>query len=173
LFEEMGVRYLGPIDGHDLPLVISTLQFAKTCREPIVIHILTKKGKGFEAATKFPEKFHGLGPYDVNTGDTPAAKPGAAPMWQDVMGKTMVKMCRKDNTIVGITAAMPSGTGLKHLEREVPDKYYDVASRRNTRLFSRLAWPRWAFIQCAQFIRVFSSAPTIASIMTCACRICR
>ena len=126
LFEEMGVRYLGPIDGHDLPLVISTLQFAKTCREPIVIHVLTKKGKGFEAAQKFPEKFHGLGPYDVNTGDTPAAKPGAAPMWQDVMGQTMVKLCRKDNTIVGITAAMPSGTGLKHLEKALPDRYYDV-----------------------------------------------
>ena len=126
LFEEMGVRYLGPIDGHDLPMLISTLEFAKTCREPIVIHVLTKKGKGYEAATKFPEKFHGLGPYDIATGDTPPAKPGAAPMWQDVMGKTMVKLSKKDNTIVGITAAMPSGTGLKHLEKEMPDRYYDV-----------------------------------------------
>ena len=71
-FEEMGLRYLGPIDGHDLPLLISTLEFAKTCDHPIVIHILTQKGKGFEAALKFPEKFHGLGPYDVKTGDTPA-----------------------------------------------------------------------------------------------------
>jgi 1-deoxy-D-xylulose-5-phosphate synthase len=126
LFEEMGVRYLGPIDGHDLPLLISTLEFAKTCNEPIVIHVLTKKGKGFEAALKFPEKFHGLGPYDVRTGDTPSAKPGTPPLWQDVMGESLVKLCRKNNTLVGITAAMPTGTGLKHLEKAMPERYYDV-----------------------------------------------
>src|ERR1039457_5615053 len=125
-FEEMGMRYLGPIDGHDLPLLISTLEFAKTCDHPIVIHVLTQKGKGFEAALKFPEKFHGLGPYNAQTGETPAAKPGAAPMYQDVMGQTLVKLCQKNNTLVGITAAMPSGTGLKHLEKAMPDRYYDV-----------------------------------------------
>ena len=126
LFEEMGVRYLGPIDGHDLPLLISTLEFAKLCDRPIVIHILTKKGKGFEAALKFPEKFHGTGPYDVSTGDSPPAKPGAPPNYQDVLGQTLVKLCQKNNTLVGITAAMPSGTGLKHLEKAMPDRYYDV-----------------------------------------------
>jgi 1-deoxy-D-xylulose-5-phosphate synthase len=126
LFEEMGLRYLGPIDGHDLPLLISTLEFAKTCDHPIVIHILTQKGKGFDAALKSPEKFHGTGPYDVRTGDTLPAKPGAPPNYQDVMGQTMVKLCQKDNTLVGITAAMPSGTGLKHLEKAMPDRYYDV-----------------------------------------------
>jgi 1-deoxy-D-xylulose-5-phosphate synthase len=126
LFEEMGVRYLGPIDGHDLPLLISTLEFAKTCDHPIVIHILTQKGKGFEAALKYPEKFHGLGPYDVKTGETPAVKPGTPPNYQDVMGQTLVKLCQKDTTLVGITAAMPSGTGLKHLEKAMPDRYYDV-----------------------------------------------
>jgi 1-deoxy-D-xylulose-5-phosphate synthase len=126
LFEEMGLRYLGPIDGHDLPLLISTLEFAKACDHPIVIHILTQKGKGFEAALKHPEKFHGLGPYDVKTGETPAAKPGTPPMYQDVMGQTLVKLCRRDNRLVGITAAMPSGTGLKHLEKALPDRYYDV-----------------------------------------------
>ncbi len=125
-FEEMGMRYLGPIDGHNLPLLVSTLEFAKTCDHPIVIHVLTQKGKGFEAALKFPEKFHGLGPYDAKTGETPAAKPGAAPMYQDVMGQTLVKLCQKNNTLVGITAAMPTGTGLKHLEKAMPDRYYDV-----------------------------------------------
>ncbi len=126
LFEEMGVRYLGPIDGHDLPLLISTLEFAKTCDHPIVIHILTKKGKGFEAALKQPEKFHGLGPYDVKTGETPAAKPGTPPAYQDVFGQTMVKLCRNNNNLVGITAAMPTGTGLKHLEKAMPERYIDV-----------------------------------------------
>ena len=126
LFEEMGVRYLGPIDGHDLPLLISTLEFAKTCDHPIVIHILTRKGRGFEAALKFPEKFHGLGPYNAQTGETPAAKPGTAPMYQDVMGQTLVKLCQRNNTLVGLTAAMPTGTGMKHLEKAMPDRYFDV-----------------------------------------------
>jgi 1-deoxy-D-xylulose-5-phosphate synthase len=126
LFEEMGVRYLGPIDGHDLPLLISTLEFAKTCDHPIVIHILTQKGKGFDAALKSPEKFHGTGPYDIRTGDSPPAKAGSPPNYQDIMGQTLVKLCQKDNTLVGITAAMPSGTGLKHLEKAMPDRYYDV-----------------------------------------------
>src|SRR5256886_5971628 len=126
IFEEMGMRYLGPIDGHDLPLLISTLEFAKTFDRPIVIHVLTKKGKGFDAALKNPEKFHGLGPYDVATGATLPAKPGAPPSWQDVFGHAMVKLCQKDNSIVGITAAMPSGTSLKILEKAMPNRYYDV-----------------------------------------------
>lgn len=126
LFEEMGVRYLGPIDGHDLPLVISTLEFAKACDHPIVIHLLTQKGKGYEAALRAPEKFHGTGPYDVMTGDSVPGKPGAPPNYQDVMGQTLVRLCRNDRRIVGITAAMPSGTGLKHLEKAMPDRYYDV-----------------------------------------------
>ncbi|MGD0251266.1 MAG: 1-deoxy-D-xylulose-5-phosphate synthase [Verrucomicrobiota bacterium] len=126
IFEEMGLRYLGPIDGHDLPLLISTLEFAKTCDQPIVIHLLTEKGKGFDAALKSPEKFHGTGPYDVRTGDSLPARPGAPPNYQDVMGQTLVKLCQKDNTLVGITAAMPSGTGLKHLEKAMPDRYFDV-----------------------------------------------
>jgi 1-deoxy-D-xylulose-5-phosphate synthase len=126
IFEEMGVRYLGPIDGHDLPLLINTLEFAKTYDHPIVIHVLTKKGKGFDAALKNPEKFHGLGPYDVATGATLPAKPGAPPNWQDVFGQAMVKLCQKDSTVVGITAAMPTGTSLKILEKAMPDRYYDV-----------------------------------------------
>ena len=126
LFEEMGVRYLGPIDGHDLPLLISTLEFAKTCDHPIVIHILTRKGKGYEAALKSPEKFHGLGPYDAKTGETPTTKPGTPPAYQDVFGQTMVKLCKSNNNIVGITAAMPSGTGMKHLEKAMPERYIDV-----------------------------------------------
>ncbi|HXR04429.1 MAG TPA: 1-deoxy-D-xylulose-5-phosphate synthase [Verrucomicrobiae bacterium] len=126
IFEEMGLRYLGPIDGHDLPLLISTLEFARTCDHPIVIHLLTEKGKGFDAALKSPEKFHGTGPYDVRTGDSLPVKPGAPPNYQDVMGQALVKLCQKDNTLVGITAAMPSGTGLKHLEKAMPDRYFDV-----------------------------------------------
>jgi len=126
LFEELGMRYLGPIDGHNLPLLISTLEFAKQCDHPIVIHILTQKGKGFEAALKQPEKFHGLGPYNAATGETSSAKPGTPPAYQDVMGQTMIKLCRQNENIVGLTAAMPTGTGMKHLEKAMPERYFDV-----------------------------------------------
>ena len=123
----MGLRYLGPIDGHDLPLLISTLEFAKTCDHPIVIHVLTQKGKGYEAALKIPEKFHGTRALRRRRPATRLpAKPGTPPNYQDVFGQTLVKLCQKDNTLVGITAAMPSGTGLKHLEKAMPDRYYDV-----------------------------------------------
>ena len=125
IFEEMGLRYLGPLDGHDLPVLIAALDYAKSCDRPIVLHVLTKKGKGYDAALRHPEKLHGVGPYDVKTG-TAIKKSGGKPAWQDVFGKTMVRLCKKDSTVIGITAAMPSGTGLKILEKEMPDRYYDV-----------------------------------------------
>lgn len=126
IFEEMGLKYLGPIDGHDLQLVTQSLEYARKCEQPVVLHVLTKKGKGFEAALQHPEKFHGLGPYDAKTGITIASKPGGPPLWQEVFGQTMVKLCQKDNSVVGITAAMPSGTSLKLLEAAMPKRYYDV-----------------------------------------------
>jgi 1-deoxy-D-xylulose-5-phosphate synthase len=126
IFEEMGLRYIGPIDGHDLPVLISALEYAKACEQPVVLHTLTKKGKGYDVALAHPEKFHGTGPYDIRTGASPAPMPGTPPNWQDVFGQTMVKLCQRDSTIVGITAAMPSGTGLRILEKAMPDRYYDV-----------------------------------------------
>ena len=126
IFEELGIRYIGPLDGHNLPLMIKSLEYAKSCDHPVVLHVLTKKGKGYNAALKQPEKFHGLGPYDAKTGQTPSAKTDAAPNWQDVFGKQMLKLCERDSRIVGIGAAMPSGTGLKYLRDEMPDRYYDV-----------------------------------------------
>lgn len=126
IFEEMGLRYLGPIDGHDLPLLINSLAYAKTCDHPVVLHVITQKGKGFDAARKYPEKFHGTGPYDVVTGDSPPVKTGTPPAYQDVFGATMVKLAQRDNTVVGITAAMPTGTGLKALELALPKAYFDV-----------------------------------------------
>lgn len=125
IFEEMGLRYLGPLDGHDLPVLIAALDYAKSCDRPMVLHVLTKKGKGYDAALRHPEKLHGVGPYDVKTGAA-IKKSGRKPAWQDVFGKTMVRLCKKDSAVVGITAAMPSGTGLKILEKEMPNRYYDV-----------------------------------------------
>ncbi|MCS7337867.1 MAG: 1-deoxy-D-xylulose-5-phosphate synthase [Verrucomicrobiae bacterium] len=126
IFEELGLRYLGPIDGHDLPMLIHFLEFAKNYDRPIVLHVLTQKGKGYHAAQQHPEKFHGLGPYNIATGDPIPPQPGSPPNYSDVFGQALVKLCQQNPALIGITAAMPTGTGLRYLERAMPDRYFDV-----------------------------------------------
>ena len=125
-FEDMGFKYLGPMDGHDIPTLIRALQFAKECDSPIVLHIITTKGKGFEPAMLQPSRFHGTGPYDPTDGHAIKPNKPVPPTWQKVFGDTMYKICQSDKKVVGITAAMPNGTGLDLLERELPDQYIDV-----------------------------------------------
>ena len=126
LFEKFNLRYLGPIDGHDLPLLIQYLEFCKNSEKPVLLHVLTKKGKGYDVAINNPEKFHGTSPFDIATGQSTPTKPGTPPNWQDVFGKTIAKFAKADPKIVGITAAMPSGTSLSHLAKEVPKQFFDV-----------------------------------------------
>lgn len=125
-FEEFGLRYLGPMDGHNLPELIKTLEWAKKQDQPILLHIQTVKGKGYEKALEDPQTFHGTGPFDVNTGKGPAKKDGAAPNYQDVFGEAMVRFCDVNSKLVGITGAMPTGTGLIKLQKAKPDRYFDV-----------------------------------------------
>lgn len=126
LFEKFDVRYIGPIDGHDLAQVEYYFEFAKRAEQPVLLHVLTTKGKGYDVAIKNPERFHGASPFDAETGKGPAPAPNAPPKYQDVMGETLVKLARKNKKIVGITAAMPSGTGLNILEKQLPDQFFDV-----------------------------------------------
>jgi 1-deoxy-D-xylulose-5-phosphate synthase len=126
LFEKFGLRYLGPVDGHDLDALAKNLEFAKNCGVPVVVHVLTKKGRGLDAAVAHPERFHGSGPYDPVTGDGRKAAPGTPPNYQDVFGEALVRFARDDARIVGITGAMPSGTGLSHLSTHVPRQFFDV-----------------------------------------------
>lgn len=126
LFEKYGLRYIGPIDGHDFKLLDQYMSFAKRSEEPVILHVLTTKGKGYDAALKNPEKFHGTSPFTIATGENAPAKPNTPPNLQDVFGKALVKFAKADKRIVGITGAMPSGTGLKHLSEEVPEQYFDV-----------------------------------------------
>jgi 1-deoxy-D-xylulose-5-phosphate synthase len=123
IFEEFGLRYYGPIDGHDIPLLIRTFEFLKKQDEPVLLHILTKKGKGYEPAIKQPDKFHGLGKYKMETGETP---PAPVPTYSEVIGKTLARFADSNRKVVAITAAMPSGTGLAHFQKAHPDRYYDV-----------------------------------------------
>jgi 1-deoxy-D-xylulose-5-phosphate synthase len=124
-FETFGLRYIGPVDGHDLDAVIKNLEFAKTSDRPIIIHLLTQKGKGYEPALASPEKFHGLGPFDVETGQSPPSSSKAL-NYQDAFGKQLLKFAKDDKRIIGITAAMPPGTGLSYLRESLPEQFFDV-----------------------------------------------
>jgi len=126
LFENFGFRYLGPIDGHDLLLLEHYLNFCKTSDEPVLLHIVTRKGKGLEAALNNPEKFHGASPYYIETGETVETDNKHIPTYQDAMGKALVRFAKKDAKVVGITAAMASGTGLSFIKKELPNQFFDV-----------------------------------------------
>ena len=126
LFETYDVRYIGPIDGHDPQQVEHYLNFAKEAEQPVLLHMLTTKGKGYDVALQNPERFHGASPYAIDTGKGLAAPANTPPKYQDVMGRTLVKLAREKPEVFGITAAMPSGTGLNILEKELPDQFMDV-----------------------------------------------
>ena len=126
LFEKFGIRYIGPIDGHDQKQVEHYLEFAKNAEQPVLLHILTEKGRGYNVAIENPERFHGASPFDVKTGKGVPSASDTPPKYQDVMGETLVKLAHADKKVVGITAAMPSGTGLNILEKELPNQFFDV-----------------------------------------------
>jgi 1-deoxy-D-xylulose-5-phosphate synthase len=127
LFEQFGLRYIGPVDGHDLEALERYLRFCKDAPGPVVLHVRTEKGRGLPAALGNPEKFHGTGAFDPETGDSLASgAPGAPRAWQDVFGSLLLREAKADRRVVGITAAMPSGTGLSQLRKELPGQYHDV-----------------------------------------------
>ncbi len=126
LFEKFGLRYLGPVDGHNFEALQKNLEFAKHCDVPVVIHVLTKKGKGLEAALAHPEKFHGAAPYDPITGENKKPSAGTPPNYQDVFGQALTRFAQANSNIIGITGAMPSGTGLSHLAQALPHQFFDV-----------------------------------------------
>ncbi len=124
LFENMGLTYLGPVDGHDMPKMMKLLNEAKRVEGPVLVHVLTKKGKGYEMAVRHPSRFHGTGPFDVSTG-LPLKKQGKA-SYTDIFSTVMRKMGDREKQVVAITAAMPTGTGLKRFANMFPDRFFDV-----------------------------------------------
>ncbi len=123
IFEEFGLRYYGPVDGHNLPLLVKTFEFLKTQNEPVILHIITEKGRGYEPALANPGKFHGLGTYKIDTGET---DPSPTPTCSQIFAENLVKFARADEKITAITAAMPGGTGLSLFKKEIPARYFDV-----------------------------------------------
>ncbi|MGN0949307.1 MAG: 1-deoxy-D-xylulose-5-phosphate synthase [Mitsuokella sp.] len=125
LFEEMGFHYVGPIDGHNIGLLEEVLQRAKEMEGPVLIHIHTIKGKGYIPAEKAPEKFHGVGCFDPSTGKS-APKANKAPSYTSVFSQALIELAKDRPDILAITAAMPSGTGLKAFGKVYPDRFFDV-----------------------------------------------
>ncbi len=125
LFEELGFKYVGPIDGHDIDRLIQVFEKYRDYDDPVLIHIKTKKGKGYKFAEKKPEFWHGVSPFNKETGE-PFPKVKKAPTYTSVFGKTMIELAQKDKNIVAITAAMPSGTGLTEFSEKFPERFFDV-----------------------------------------------
>jgi len=128
LFANFGYRYMGPVDGHNVFQMLDAIERAKSQEGPVLIHALTVKGKGYAPAETDPVKWHGVGPFDAKNGTSLKAsnKTAAALSYTEVFGNTMIELCRDDERVVGITAAMPDGTGLTKLAQEMPERFYDV-----------------------------------------------
>lgn len=125
VFEELGFTYLGPVDGHDINSLTDVLESAKNIDGPVLVHVITKKGKGYKPAEDNPDTFHGTGPFDIATGKK-ITDPNAPVAYTKVFGDTIKKLAAQDESIVAITAAMPDGTGLTAFGKQYPDRFFDV-----------------------------------------------
>ena len=125
LFEELGIQYIGPIDGHDVAQVQNAITWAKSADGPVIVHAVTRKGMGYTHAEDRPDEFHGLGPFSVETGKANGG--GPKPLsYTEVFGESIVREAERDERIVAITAAMPAGTGLSRFAERFPDRFFDV-----------------------------------------------
>ena len=123
-FEDMGITYLGPVDGHNIPSMLRMFQEAKRVRNTVIVHVITQKGKGFEPAERHPARFHGAEPFDIETGIP--LKPRTTANYTDIFSTVMCKLGARNEKVVAITAAMPDGTGLKRFRNIYPDRFFDV-----------------------------------------------
>lgn len=124
LFENMGVTYLGPVDGHDIKAMVKTFREARRMDHAVLVHVLTKKGKGYAPAEKNPSRFHGIDPFDIATGKS--LKEKVYPTYTDVFSKEICQLAETEKRLVAVTAAMPDGTGLKAFSKQYPERFFDV-----------------------------------------------
>lgn len=152
LFEEMGCDYIGPIDGHDLKEVIETLQIAKDMQKPVIVHARTVKGKGYKIAEGQHEKWHGVGPFNIQDGEF--VKKSSPKSTTEVFADTLLNLAKKHENIVGITAAMPSGTGMDKLIENFPQRFWDVAIAEQHAVTSMAAMAKEGF---KPYIAIYST----------------
>ena len=123
-FEDMGLTYLGPVDGHDVKAMVKVINEAKKCKKAVLVHVMTNKGKGYEPAERHPARFHGAEPFDIATGLPKNKKLKAN--YTDIFSTVMIKLGQRNENVVAITAAMPDGTGLKRFQNMYPERFFDV-----------------------------------------------
>ncbi len=152
LFEEMGIDYIGPIDGHDIEEIIDTLTLARNFGKPVIVHAKTVKGKGYKIAEGHFEHWHGVGPFDIETGSF--AKKEGAKSATAVFSEALYNLALKDEKVVGITAAMPSGTGIDKLMSEFPNRFWDVAIAEQHAVTSMAAMAKEGF---KPFVTIYST----------------
>jgi len=143
LFEELGIEYIGPVDGHDIQRLIETLTLAKEMKKPVLVHAQTIKGKGYGKAEGYFEHWHGVGKFDLETGE-PLNK-SDRPSATKIFSHKLLELARKDEKVVGVTAAMPSGTGIKDLMEEFPDRFWDVGIAEQHAVTSMAAMAKEGF----------------------------
>ncbi len=152
LFEEMGIDYIGPVDGHNLAKLIETLQLAKELKRPVIVHAQTLKGKGYEIAEGKEEKWHGVGPFDLSSGES--AKKSTAKSATQIFTEALMHLAKTDEKVVGVTAAMPSGTGLSALMEAYPKRFWDVAIAEQHAVTSMAAMAKEGF---KPFVAIYST----------------
>eukprot|EP01022_Parablepharisma_sp_SALTPOND_P017675 TRINITY_DN28718_c0_g2_i1.p2 TRINITY_DN28718_c0_g2~~TRINITY_DN28718_c0_g2_i1.p2 ORF type:complete len:333 (-),score=32.98 TRINITY_DN28718_c0_g2_i1:19-870(-) len=152
LFEEMGIDYIGPIDGHDLAEVIETLEIAKNMNKPVIVHARTVKGKGYKIAEGQHEHWHGVGPFNVEDGEF--TKKSSAKSATAVFADALIDLASKNENVVGVTAAMPSGTGIDKLIEKFPERFWDVAIAEQHAVTSMAAMAKEGF---KPFITIYST----------------
>ncbi len=126
LFEALQFEYVGPLPGHHLDTLIHTLKNVRNIPGPVLVHVLTKKGKGYPPAEKHPSRFHGLGPFDISTGKPRCSGATKPPSYTEIFSQTLIRLAKEDQRIVAITAAMPAGTGLLAFQKAIPERFFDV-----------------------------------------------
>jgi 1-deoxy-D-xylulose-5-phosphate synthase len=159
IFEELGLTYYGPVNGHDIPTLIKTFEFLKQQEQPVLLHVLTEKGRGYEPAMVKRKAFHGTPAFDPNTGEATAA--GTTPTFSQLLGDQLAKFAADDEKIVAITAGMPNGTGLERFQPKFPGRYFDVGiAEEHAVLFAAGRW-------CSAWTAAASAATTGRRITGC------
>ena len=151
-FEELGLEYIGPVDGHDLVALLSTFETAKSMKKPVIVHVQTLKGKGYEFAEGYYENWHGVGPFDLKSGEF--IKRQSNKSATAIFSEQLLKMAREHSDIVGVTAAMPTGTGMDALIQEFPDRFWDVAIAEQHAVTSMSAMAKEGF---KPFVAIYST----------------
>lgn len=170
-FEDMGITYLGPVDGHDIRKLYKTFQEAKRVDHAVLVHVLTKKGKGYGPAEENPSRFHGIVPFDIETGE--AKEKSSKDSYTDIFSKVFCDIAKQNDAVVGITAAMADGTGLARFARMFPDRFFDVGIAEEHALTFAAGLAAGGLKPVVAVYSSFCSGRLTRRFMMCACRTCR